>query len=67
MRKGLMILFLAVCGAACAQPIPSKEAFLNQVCRQLLGSPVAKFSLKQRAFPCGFIKYNYDEWIKYDL
>ncbi|MDP4148860.1 MAG: hypothetical protein Q8943_05545 [Bacteroidota bacterium] len=67
MRKGLILLFLAACGAASAQPIPSKEAFLNEVYCHIVDSTASGFYLSRDAYPCGFIKYNYEEWFKYNL
>ena len=82
MQKRLLFLclsisvYLSIPTGLFAQTIPSKEAFLNEVFSQLTdsavtttvaGQPSFRYFLGTDARPCGFIKYNYDEWIKYNL
>jgi hypothetical protein len=47
--------------------IPSPEEFINQVFHTVVDSSFSKYYLYAEATPCGFVKYDYDEWIKYHL
>ena len=71
MRKGLILLLLVMGIAVGAQSppsvIPSDEAFINQVFHTLVDSSFGRYYLFEKAGPCGFVRYDYDEWIKYDL
>lgn len=77
MRKGLIFLFLAagrllfagsgVCVQSPPSTIPSDEAFINQVFHTVVDSSFDRYYLDENARPCSFVKYDYDEWIKYDL
>src|SRR5579872_4714972 len=71
MRKGLIFLLLAAGSAACAQSppsgIPPDEAFINQVFHTVVDSAFDRYYLDENARPCSFVKYDYDEWLKYDL
>jgi hypothetical protein len=79
MRKGLIFLFLAagigfclltvkpVYAQSTPSAIPSREEFINQVSAILVDSSFSTYYLSVDAAPCSFVKYNYDEWIKYAL
>ena len=79
MRKGFILLFLASASRLCAQPpisvpaqspplpIPSDEAFINQVFHTVVDSSFSHYYLDEQAHSCSFVKYDYDEWLKYDL
>ena len=78
MRKALIFLFLAAgrllftAGSAVSAQspppgIPSDEAFINQVVHTVVDSSFDRYYLDENARPCSFVKYDYDEWIKYDL
>jgi hypothetical protein len=79
MRKGLILLFLAagisfcllavnpVCAQSTPSAIPSREEFVNQVFHVFVDSSFSAYYLSADAAPCSFVKYNYDEWIKYAL
>jgi hypothetical protein len=79
MRKELILLLLVAGVAVCAQPphvpdtqfpsspIPSDEAFINQVVHTVVDSAAGQYYLCDQAGPCSFVQYDYDEWIMYDL
>jgi hypothetical protein len=82
MRKGFILLLLAAGNIMYAQSlppgtsmrsdtlavsIPSDEAFINQVFHTVVDSSFERYYLCVQAGPCSFVKYDYDEWIKYDL
>jgi hypothetical protein len=50
-----------------AQGLPSKEDFLNAVFPILVNAKSSKCYLIEEARPCSFIKFDYDEWVKYGL
>jgi hypothetical protein len=75
------VLFFAVWGGASAQidttdtsdtitganPAPSRESFVNQVFRTEVDSSFSTYRLAINAYPCSFVKFEYDEWVKYAL
>jgi hypothetical protein len=79
MRKGSILSLLAAVvlalltgGKGYAQTslsagLPSGEAFINQVLHVLVDSSFNRYYLLGQADPCSFIKYDYDEWLKYNL
>jgi hypothetical protein len=80
-HTAIFVLFFAVWGRASAQtdttgnldtatgvnPAPSAEAFVNQVFRTVVDSSFATYRLSINAYPCSFVKFEYDEWVKYAL
>jgi hypothetical protein len=50
-----------------ALPIPGKESFINEVFRSIVDSSFSSYYLCEDAYPCSFVKYDYDEWFKYAL
>jgi hypothetical protein len=71
MRKGLILLLL-VAGAVISALSsfsrgPSDEDFINQIFHTVVDSIAGRYYLCDRAGPCSFVRYDYDEWIKYDL
>ncbi|HZE85023.1 MAG TPA: hypothetical protein VE035_11990, partial [Puia sp.] len=49
------------------RPVPSKEEFLNAVAPILMDSSYSRYYLYETADSCSFIKYDYDQWMKYNL
>ncbi|HXB93558.1 MAG TPA: hypothetical protein VNU70_00325 [Puia sp.] len=47
--------------------IPSPEAFINAIATNLVDSTLDHYFLVVGTDSCRFVKYNYDEWIKYHL
>ena len=50
-----------------AADFPSPEAFVNAVATTLVDSTLDHYFLVVGTDSCRFLKYNYDEWIKYRL
>jgi hypothetical protein len=48
-------------------PPPSPESFVNEVFRTFVDSSFTSYYLVVNADTCRFMKYDYDEWIKYHL
>jgi hypothetical protein len=48
-------------------PIPSKEEFINAIFHTVVDSSFPKYYLSGQAYPCSFVKYDYDEWMQYAL
>jgi hypothetical protein len=46
---------------------PSKEAFLNAVAHYFVDSGFTHYYLSAEARPCSFVKYEYDDWVKYGM
>jgi hypothetical protein len=46
---------------------PSPESFVNQVFHTIVDSSFTHYYLVENADTCRFMKYDYDEWIKYHL
>lgn len=46
---------------------PSKEAFINEIFRSVVDSSFSAYNLCDLASPCSFVKFEYDEWVKYAL
>ena len=75
MRKfsTLFVLLLAACWVIPAQTLNSvrtvisKEAFINQIFRTVVDSSFTTYLLLVNAYPCSFVKFEYDEWVKYTL
>lgn len=76
MRRGLFLILLAIANgtAVPAQPVfsdtthpGSDESFINQVYRFIVDSSFHKYYLFEEAAPCSFLKYDYDEWLRYAL
>jgi hypothetical protein len=54
--------------AALAQSsLPAKEVFVNQVFDMVVDSNFSAYYLSEQAYPCSFVKFDYDEWVKYGL
>ena len=47
--------------------IPFDEDFINQVFHTVVDSVAGRYYLCEQANPCSFVRYDYDEWIKYAL
>lgn len=47
--------------------IPGKEAFIGAIFGTVVDSSFSSWYLCEKAYPCSFVKYDYDEWIKYAL
>lgn len=74
MRRFLpLILFLSLHFPARAQKsptgadLPSPEEFVNAVFPTIVDSSVGHYYLVVGTDTCRFMKYNYDEWVKYHL
>lgn len=48
-------------------PIPTKESFINAIFHTVVDSSFSGWYLCAQAYPCSFVKYDYDEWVKYAL
>ena len=48
-------------------PPPSPESFVNEVFHSVVDSSFSSYYLVVNADTCRFMKYDYDEWIKYHL
>lgn len=68
MRFRLPFMLIALMGRfiSPAQP-PSPEAFVNEVFRSVVDSTGSRYYLIAGADTCRFVKYDYDEWVKYSL
>ena len=68
MNKVLISLLLLCSQAGFAQPAKiSKEEFINQIFNEIADSSFSRYYLLNKAYPCNFKKYDYDEWVKYGL
>src|ERR1700694_3379446 len=47
--------------------LPQKEVFVNQVFDMVVDSNFSAYYLAEQAYPCSFVKFDYDEWVKYGL
>jgi hypothetical protein len=47
--------------------LPSQEAFVNAIAHTVVDSSFSRYYLSDKALPCSFVKYDYDEWVKYGL
>ncbi|MDR3711837.1 MAG: hypothetical protein P4L51_03410 [Puia sp.] len=54
-------------GEARMDLVESREAFVNQVFRTIVDSSFSTYLLVDNAYPCSFIRFEYDEWVKYAL
>jgi hypothetical protein len=50
-----------------AQTLPSPEEFVNAIFQTVVDSSFSKYYLSEQAAPCSFVKFDYDEWVKYAL
>jgi len=67
MRLGFLCLFMGWSFSAPAQSVPSPEAFVNAIYHTVVDSSFSQYYLCEKAYPCSFVKYDYDEWVKYAL
>jgi hypothetical protein len=74
MRKSLMPLFFlltSLTGSAQQSPtgvaLPSPEEFVNAIYPTVVDSTFRHYYLVMGTDSCRFLKYDYDEWIKYHL
>ncbi|HEV9037741.1 MAG TPA: hypothetical protein VGQ51_13995 [Puia sp.] len=65
------LLFLHLAARAQKTPtgpdLPSPEAFVNAIAPTLVDSGLDHYYLVAGTDSCRFLKYNYDEWVKYHL
>ncbi|HMH21182.1 MAG TPA: hypothetical protein VK563_05380 [Puia sp.] len=47
--------------------VDAAEGFVNQIFRTVVDSSFTKYYLSAEASPCRFVKFEYDEWVKYAL
>jgi hypothetical protein len=47
--------------------LPSREEFVDSIFHTVVDSNFSKYYLSEQAAPCSFVKFNYDEWVKYAL
>ena len=66
--KVLILVLILYCPSTFAQsPQISKEEFVNEIFNKVADSNFSKYYLLDKAYPCNFKRYNYDEWAKYGL
>jgi len=64
----LLLAFILVPGlSAHSQKLPSPEEFVNAIYRTVVDTTVSHYFLVTGTDTCFFVKFEYDEWIKYSL
>jgi hypothetical protein len=68
MKKACFFLFVLLGKVGQAQTVAfSNEGFVNAVFHEVVDSTVAAYYLSASAYPCSFIKFDYNEWYTYAL
>src|ERR1700759_326684 len=66
--RTLLLSFILVTGLTThSQKMPSPEEFVNAIYRTVVDSTADHYYLVTGTDTCFFVRYDYDEWIKYTL
>ena len=63
----LALILLTGINSHAQQSLPSPEAFVNAVFHTVVDSSLSRYYLLGGTDTCRFVKYDYDEWVKYSL